>query len=475
MNRISLPSFLHRSFGHRLNKRTSLLTIALLLFPAAAVAQNLDTQWLYVDPPISDLRGLTDSTGSVHIYYRLYEKTGVRQSYNNDIYHYDASSGTSVLFLEDYFHDWEVVGSWREAIVDYAFFDNDPDKFIYIRNTSDMYCGFSVLNTVIRYDTTGIEYTGVIFDFTRILPAGDEHSLVYATVSEKTIKSFDGGITWFDRELYDISMVPDSFVLDFPVISICPYDSDLMFGYSIAWGKSEGPLLRSDDAGATYEMIAEDLYPWTFSYDADESHVYFLYGGLYVSADRGAADTWEMRRPPGGGTVLSIDRGNSGHLYLAEGETIYFSADHGNSFSILYEHHMPITGIYKGDGANPLYFITDYTLCVLSDGVVTTLVNIPVSVRPDQTLPESILLHQNYPNPFNPGTTIRFSLTEGTPVTLIIYDPAGRIVERLISNEYYGAGAYDVYWNAGSRSSGTYFLELRAGQQVQRRAMLYIK
>ena len=50
-------------------------------------------------------------------------------------------------------------------------------------------------------------------------------------------------------------------------------------------------------------------------------------------------------------------------------------------------------------------------------------------------------LRQNHPNPFNPQTTIRFELAEAGPVTLAVFDAAGRLVRTLIADN--GSAAWD--------------------------------
>lgn len=83
-------------------------------------------------------------------------------------------------------------------------------------------------------------------------------------------------------------------------------------------------------------------------------------------------------------------------------------------------------------------------------------------------------LEQNYPNPFNPRTTIAFSLTEESDVTIDIFDAAGRLVATLL-NESKGVGRHTVDFDASSLSSGIYFYRLRAGDFVQQRKMVLLK
>jgi len=69
-----------------------------------------------------------------------------------------------------------------------------------------------------------------------------------------------------------------------------------------------------------------------------------------------------------------------------------------------------------------------------------------------------------HPNPFNPRTSIDFELVEEGRAVLAVYDPAGRLVTRLV-DDHLGAGAHRVSWDgtdADGRSvaSGTYFATL---------------
>ena len=80
----------------------------------------------------------------------------------------------------------------------------------------------------------------------------------------------------------------------------------------------------------------------------------------------------------------------------------------------------------------------------------------------------------NYPNPFNPTTEIRFTLAEGTDVTLTVYDVTGRIVAELFNGSL-GAGDQRITWDASGFPSGTYLYRLVAGDHVQTKSMILMK
>ena len=93
--------------------------------------------------------------------------------------------------------------------------------------------------------------------------------------------------------------------------------------------------------------------------------------------------------------------------------------------------------------------------------------------------PVATYLSQNYPNPFNPVTTIEFGLSEAGPVSLRIYDAAGRLV-RVILNDNLPAAHYSEGWDGkdGSGiavSSGVYFYRLSTKTFAENRKMILLR
>ena len=83
-------------------------------------------------------------------------------------------------------------------------------------------------------------------------------------------------------------------------------------------------------------------------------------------------------------------------------------------------------------------------------------------------------LVQNHPNPFNPTTTIDFSLTQPSAVSITVIDLIGNQVATLVDGSL-GAGSHSVVWNAVEQPSGLYFYTLRAGGQSVTRKMILVK
>jgi hypothetical protein len=58
-----------------------------------------------------------------------------------------------------------------------------------------------------------------------------------------------------------------------------------------------------------------------------------------------------------------------------------------------------------------------------------------------------IINARNYPNPFQSNTTIAFTLTQQSQVTIRIFDFSGRLVRTLNDNEIMEAGPKEVAWD----------------------------
>ena len=83
-------------------------------------------------------------------------------------------------------------------------------------------------------------------------------------------------------------------------------------------------------------------------------------------------------------------------------------------------------------------------------------------------------LYQNYPNPFNPGTRIQYATNSRQFVSLKVYDMLGNEVATLV-DEYKSAGNYEVNFDASKLSSGIYYYQLKAGNFIETKKMIFLK
>lgn len=96
-----------------------------------------------------------------------------------------------------------------------------------------------------------------------------------------------------------------------------------------------------------------------------------------------------------------------------------------------------------------------------------------VSVE-DNAVPANFSLNQNYPNPFNPATTINFSLSSRSNVSLKVYDIIGREVATLV-NGVIEVGTHTVNFDGANLASGMYFYTLTAGNFTATKKMMLVK
>ncbi|MCK9211240.1 MAG: glycosyl hydrolase family 18 protein [Ignavibacteriaceae bacterium] len=102
------------------------------------------------------------------------------------------------------------------------------------------------------------------------------------------------------------------------------------------------------------------------------------------------------------------------------------------------------------------------------------------AVKEKKIAEPKFLLSQNYPNPFNPVTSIQYSVVSRQFISLKVYDILGNEIETLV-NEEKAPGIYTIPFNLQlttinqQLSSGVYFYQLRAGNFLQTKKMLYLK
>ncbi len=95
-------------------------------------------------------------------------------------------------------------------------------------------------------------------------------------------------------------------------------------------------------------------------------------------------------------------------------------------------------------------------------------------VGEETPLPTKFALEQNYPNPFNPSTKISWQSPVVSQQTLKIYDILGNEVATLV-DEFKPVGRYEIEFNASALPSGVYFYQLRAGEFVNTKKMIFLK
>jgi hypothetical protein len=201
--------------------------------------------------------------------------------------------------------------------------------------------------------------------------------------------------------------------------------------------------------------------------------------------------------PPDSGQIREyfIDKENNIHLSLATwggGKTFYTNNKNTGWLEpelLLVDTCGGLRSTFKlvidSEGRGHGVFI-DYKYCgYLLDDDSTEVYYFAPTTSVEDTLQDhkifSFQLYQNYPNPFNANTVIRYSLSAGHPVPVVlkIYNILGKEVRELINTKQ-GKGNYQVNWdgknNSGKKvASGIYFYQLRADDYKEARKLVLIK
>ena len=88
--------------------------------------------------------------------------------------------------------------------------------------------------------------------------------------------------------------------------------------------------------------------------------------------------------------------------------------------------------------------------------------------------PAEFSLSSAYPNPFNPVTTMNLAIPAEVFASIKVYDILGRDIATLVESDL-EARTYTFSWDAGSASSGVYFIRAIAGDNVQVQKVLLLK
>jgi hypothetical protein len=87
---------------------------------------------------------------------------------------------------------------------------------------------------------------------------------------------------------------------------------------------------------------------------------------------------------------------------------------------------------------------------------------------------DEFVLQQNFPNPFNPVTTVGYILKEKSNAKLILLNTVGEEIAVLV-NEEQDKGFHKVDFNAINLPSGVYFYQLKAGDYINTKKMIFLK
>lgn len=472
-----------------------------------------------------DLRGMEDSNGATHLFYRVFEEKTIDCSYydsesdsyvpstartvDNNVYHFETATEVDTLKFTDTTHHYPDCYSTRGGTYKYTFFDNHPDSVFAIEFFYGGLSGgyFFPLQTE-DYNVFELGFgnpLGVNFDqnLNSFLLTGKTSEIIIKAVDKDYAKGFGNSIryslqdtSWHD--FTNFSEVPDSLYLDFLVAGINPYKKGHYVGFK------DSSIVISTDYGQSFQRITThnwELYDFYASdellpqipfldetlFDADSSSFYLKFYSEASSRNlpssliylvRQINDTWQYKSisTDHENYTITLDQSQSGSLYFSSENELHHSNDFGNSSNVIEYFDAPITGLYKKPNSELVFVLTSEKMFEynLSTTDLIVLKVLPVTNEIQENQPYTITLHQNYPNPFNPSTVISYSIPKGSAVILRVFDQLGREVQTL-ENTYKQAGTHTVTFDASSLSSGVYFYVLEAkdlNERITQKMML---
>lgn len=446
--------------------------VSLLLILNIILLSSLSAQEKY----FHELKGIEDSSGVTHLFYRMYEESTFQcsesngghtlTSTKNHIYHLDIFSKSDSVKFEDYYSPWclDVVAD-LESIIDYDFYHKNPKKWIisssfeYSVGVSDYLENYLSFHIPIIVKQKHQKHSQDYFPRELYLsPAGDSLFLDSYGISVP----FPGDSElWPEFNSYEEYInYADSLSFNLEMLAIHPAIDSLYFARDAG-----GNLYKSENYSGSFNL-SDSNYHHEIKFDSDTLHIYSLISsGLLRSDNLGELNSWELMEIDfkySAPRFLTVDDLLSGQLFISDSTDILFSDNHGNSFSSLFTVESEITGLYKKPDSDLLYILTKEELLELNTETMetTSLKKLPVSMEQEPIhIPKKVTLHQNYPNPFNPATVISYALKEDSHVELHIYDSIGRRGQTLV-DERKTAGTHYVTFDASGYSSGVYYYQL---------------
>ncbi len=93
----------------------------------------------------------------------------------------------------------------------------------------------------------------------------------------------------------------------------------------------------------------------------------------------------------------------------------------------------------------------------------------------EEIIDNELMPLRNYPNPFTGQTTIEFTLSKDTPVTLFVSDAMGRQIAVLLNNDQKTEGIHSLTFDGNEYPAGMYYYTIQAGEYYGTQKMILAK
>ena len=287
----------------------------------------------------------------------------------------------------------------------------------------------------------------------------------------------NGGVTWVEAD------VDSSMISGLPVFNFNFYNKQ--FGYACGgYLDLAGVIWRTTNYGESWSATGVSPDQIFDLYIIDSLNAIALSGdpeGFFGTGNINTADAgtnWTYDEMSLSGLSFAIDFRTESEAWAASGYKFLITSDSGVNWE---NKETPDSAIIFD-----LTFIDSQNgFAVGEGGVILKYIPGPADVynTGNEVTPSNIILYQNFPNPFNPSTIIKFTIPQNErremqDVRLKVYDVLGNKVAALVNEEML-AGTYEIEFNPASSIqkpvSGIYFYQLRAGNFIKTKKMVYLK
>ncbi|MFH0991901.1 MAG: YCF48-related protein [bacterium] len=285
---------------------------------------------------------------------------------------------------------------------------------------------------------------------------------VYA--ADQIAKTTDGGATWTKKDSVTLKQSKSIRFLD---------------ANQGIYGADSRTLRYTTDGGATWQTPTINGHPASVSQTGtiyairiiDATHAWALGNKMiYFSADLGKTWTYIPHSFTGTDTLfydINFKDANVGYVVGYKG-IVMKTTNGGTSWTNLTDipPEQTLNGIEFDKSGNPWAYT--------ASGWVFTTANVTNTTNQAEGIPLEFALEQNYPNPFNPTTSIAFSISAPSEISLVVFDLLGRKVADLV-NERLDAGRHVIPFSSTGLSSGIYLYQLKTGTLTAVKKMSLIK
>jgi len=193
----------------------------------------------------------------------------------------------------------------------------------------------------------------------------------------------------------------------------------------------------------------------------------FIYNLAFIKTTDGG-NYWSYNELPFYAVSFGIDTLNRNTIWSAAGYKFLYSTNQGISWQE--------TATPDSVAVYDLVFLNNKIgFACGQNGALLKYIQDENFLEKQEIVHSDFALYQNYPNPFNSSTIISWQSPVSSWQTIKLYNCLGEEIDTIV-NGYYESGKHSTFYILNSTlSTGVYFYQLRIGDYVETKKMIYMK